>query len=69
MKQRATNRKSVVFIKDYTNKKKGDIMPCDSVMAANLIQLGVARLSEESVEEEIEIQIEQEEKKKTKKKK
>ena len=39
-----THIKSVIFNKDYANKKVGDVLKCSAVMALHLIQLGVAEI-------------------------
>jgi len=35
--------KEVEFIKDFANRKKGDVWACDSMLARTLINEGVAK--------------------------
>ncbi len=49
MKKRV-NERSVVMLKDYTNKVKGSTFKCDVAMASHLIAIGVAELSNKVIE-------------------
>lgn len=33
----------IVFIKDYANKKKDDVLKCDSMLAARIVNLKAAK--------------------------